>query len=60
MRCKWSSEGEVNLQSEIKNLYYLKVDSSVFNLEIRAKEMKFDEVEERVDLSHMHDTVFLE
>jgi hypothetical protein len=29
-------------------------------LNIRAKELNFDEVEERVDLSHLQDTVFLD
>ena len=36
-RCKWSSESEVNIQVDIKNLFYCKVNESVFDLEVRAK-----------------------
>lgn len=32
MRWKWSVEGEINIQAEIKNLYYCKLDEAIFGL----------------------------
>jgi len=38
----------------------MKVDPSVFNLEVRAKEMQFEEMDEGVELSHLQDTVYMD
>lgn len=61
LRVKYSCDSSINLQFEIKNLNYCNLEESIFNVEVRAKEeLKYSEVNEPVDVSHLQDTVYMD
>lgn len=54
-----TTDYDLNLQAEIKNINYYKLDDSVFKVEARAKELDYEE-NENIDLSKLQETIFVD